>query len=123
MAVVGVKALACELPAESGVPLSRWSAPELAVEAVARGIVEAVSASTVRRWLAADVLKPWQHRSWIFPRDPDFAVKAARVLDLYAGSWQGEPLGEGEFVVCADEKTSIQAGAAATPPCRRARPG
>jgi DDE superfamily endonuclease len=109
VAVVGVKALACELPAESGVPLSRWSAPELAVEAVARGIVEAVSASTVRRWLAEDVLKPWQHRSWIFPRDPDFAVKAARVLDLYAGSWQGEPLGEGEFVVCADEKTSIQA--------------
>ena len=109
MAVVGVKALACELPAESGVPLSRWSAPELAVEAVARGIVEAVSASTVRRWLAEDVLKPWQHRSWIFPRDPDFAVKAARVLDLYAGTWQGEPLGEGEFVVCADEKTSIQA--------------
>jgi hypothetical protein len=107
--VVGVKALACELPAESGVPLSRWSAPELAVEAVARGIVDAVSASTVRRWLAEDVLKPWQHRSWIFPRDPDFAVKAARVLDLYAGTWQGEPLGEGEFVVCADEKTSIQA--------------
>jgi hypothetical protein len=109
VAVVGVKALACELPAESGAPLSRWSAPELAVEAVARGIVEAVSASTVRRWLAEDVLKPWQHRSWIFPRDPDFAVKAARVLDLYARTWQGEPLGEGEFVVCADEKTSIQA--------------
>jgi hypothetical protein len=109
VAVVGVKALACELPAESGAPLSRWSAPELAVEAVARGIVEAVSASTVRRWLAEDVLKPWQHRSWIFPRDPDFAVKAARVLDLYARTWQGELLGEGEFVVSADEKTSIQA--------------
>jgi len=109
VAVVGVKALACELPAESGVPLPRWSAPELAVEAVARGIVEAVSASTVRRWLAEDVLKPWQHRSWIFPRDPDFVVKAARVLDLYARTWQGELLGEGEFVVCADEKTSIQA--------------
>ena len=34
MAVVTVKALACELPAETGVPLSRWSAPDLAVEAV-----------------------------------------------------------------------------------------
>jgi hypothetical protein len=78
VAVVSVKALACELPAESGVPLSRWSAPELAAEVVARGIVEAVSASTLRRWLADDVLKPWQHRSWIFPRDPDFAAKAAR---------------------------------------------
>jgi hypothetical protein len=109
VAVVGVKALACELPAESGVPLSRWSAPELAVEAVARGVVDRISASTVRRWLADDVLKPWQHRSWIFPRDPDFAAKAARALDLYAGVWDGEPLGENEFVVCADEKTSIQA--------------
>ncbi len=54
-----------------------------------------VSASTVRRWLAGDVLKPWQHRSWSYPRDPDFAAKAARVLDLYAGYWDGEPLREG----------------------------
>ncbi|MEU0157153.1 hypothetical protein, partial [Micromonospora fulviviridis] len=34
--------------------------------------------------LAADALKPWQHQSWIFIRDPDFAAKATRVLDLYA---------------------------------------
>lgn len=81
----------------------------MAVEAVNRRIVAAVSASTVRRWLAEDVLKPWQHRSWLFPRDPDFAAKAARVLDLYARTWEGESLGEREFVVCADEKTSIQA--------------
>lgn len=109
VAVVQVTALACELPAETGVPLSRWSAPELAVEAVDRGVVESISASTVRRWLADDALKPWQHRMWIFPRDPDFAAKAARVLDLYAGYWDGELLGEGDFVMCADEKTSIQA--------------
>jgi hypothetical protein len=109
VAVVTVKALACELPAETGAPLSRWSAPDLAVEAVARGVVGSISASTVRRWLASDALKPWQHRSWIFPRDPDFAAKAARALDLYAGCFDGEPLGENEFVVCADEKTSIQA--------------
>ena len=109
MAVLTVKALACELPAETGVPLSRWSAPDLAVEAVARGVVESISASTVRRWLAGDALKPWQHRSWIYPRDPDFAAKAARALDLYAGFFDGEALGENDFVVCADEKTSIQA--------------
>lgn len=68
--VAEVKALACELPARTGVPLSRWSCPELAVQAQARGILERVSASTVRRWLAADALKPWQHRSWIFPPRP-----------------------------------------------------
>ena len=86
-------ALACALPAETGVPLSRWSCPELARELAARCQV-AASASTVRRWLAADALKPWQHRSWISVRDPAFAAKAARVLDLYAGIWDGQPLGE-----------------------------
>jgi transposase len=101
-------ALACALPAETGVPLSRWSCPELARELATRCQVTA-SASTVRRWLAGDALKPWQHRSWISVRDPGFAVKAARVLDLYAGIWDGEPLGGNDFVICADEKTSIQA--------------
>ena len=101
-------ALACALPAESGVPLSRWSCPELARELAARCQV-AASASTIGRWLASDALKPWQHRSWISCRDPAFAAKAARVLDLYAGIWEGEPLGQGDYVICADEKTSIQA--------------
>ena len=103
-----VIALACQLPAETGVPLSRWSGPELARELRARSQVR-LSTSTVRRWLATDALKPWQHRSWIAIRDPDFAVKAAPVLDLYAGTWDGQPLGENEYVICADEKTSIQA--------------
>jgi transposase len=104
-----VKALACELPADRGVPLSRWSAAELAGEAVFAGIVEDISGSTVARWLAADAIKPWRHRSWIFPRDPDFATKAHRVLDLYARTWQDQPLRADEFVISADEKTSIQA--------------
>jgi transposase len=101
-------ALACALPAESGVPLSRWSGPELARELAARCQI-AASASTIRRWLAADALKPWQHRSWVSVRDPGFAMKAARVLDLYAGIWDGQPLGDNDYVICADEKTSIQA--------------
>jgi transposase len=101
-------ALACALPAESGVPLSKWSCPELCRELTARRQV-AASASTIRRWLASDALKPWQHRSWISVRDPEFTAKAARVLDLYAGIWDGEPLGSNDYVICADEKTSIQA--------------
>jgi transposase len=108
-AVAQVKALACELPARTGVPLARWSCLELAEQARLRGIVEQVSASTVRRWLTADALKPWQHRSWIFPRDPYFALKAARVLDLYARVWEGELLEENDFVLCADEKPGVQA--------------
>jgi transposase len=107
--VAEVKALACQLPAERQVPLSVWSAPELAREAVAAGIVDAVSASTVRRWLAEDAIKPWQQQSWIFIRDPDFRVKASRVLDLYARVWEGVPLCPDEYVISSDEKTSIQA--------------
>ena len=103
-----VIALACALPAESGVPLARWSGPDLARELAARCQIT-VSASTVGRWLAGDALKPWQHRSWISVRDPEFATKAGRVLDLYAGIWDGRPLGANDYVICADEKTSIQA--------------
>lgn len=31
------------------------------------------------------------------------------MLDLYARTWQGEQLGDDEYVISADEKTSIQA--------------
>jgi transposase len=107
--VAEVKAMACEPPEAREVPLSRWSSAELAAQAVTEGLVVAVSASTVRRWLHADAIRPWQHRSWIFPRDPDFAVKAARVLDLYSRTWCGIGLGEDEYVISADEKSQLQA--------------
>jgi transposase len=107
--VAEVKALACELPARSETPLAKWSCPELAREAVERGLVVSVSPSTVRRWLAKDAIKPWQHRTWIFPRDPDFATKAARVLDLYQRLFNGRLLGNDEYVLSADEKPGVQA--------------
>ena len=107
--MVEVKALACELPQRLGVPLSRWQVPDLRTEVLQRGLVARISETTLWRWLAADAIRPWNHRSWIFPRDPDFAIKAGRVLDLYARLWKGKPLGEKDFVVSADEKTSVQA--------------
>ena len=67
------------------------------------------STSTLWRWLHEDAIRPWQHRCWIFPRDPDFALKAGRILDLYQGQWQGRALREDEWVLSTDEKTSIQA--------------
>src|SRR3954469_18892335 len=107
--VVEVKAMACEPPEARQVPLSRWSSSELAAQAIAEGLVCSISASTVRRWLHADAIRPWQHRSWIFPRDPAFAGKAARVLDLYARVWNGVGLGADEYVLSADEKSQLQA--------------
>jgi transposase len=107
--VVQVKALACELPWQRGIPLSRFSTTEIAREVVRRGIVATISGMTVWRWLDEDAIRPWYYRSWIFPRDPRFYEKACRVLDLYRGIWEDQPLGEADFVLSADEKTSIQA--------------
>ena len=107
--IVEIKALACELPHKLGLPLSRFSISDLRREAINRGIVAQVSGTTLWRWLAEDVIKPWRHRSWIFPRDPAFTQKASRVLGLYEGFWDSLPLGAKDFVISADEKTSIQA--------------
>ncbi len=104
-----VKAIACELPKESGQPLSRFSRQDLVGEVRRRGLVAKISGRTLWRWLDEDAIRPWQHRSWIFPRDPEFQSKAERVLDLYQGIWQGEPLEADDCVISADEKTSIQA--------------
>jgi DDE superfamily endonuclease len=106
--VVQVKALACELPSQRGLPLSRFSVSEVAAE-VRPGIVATIGDSTVWRWLHEDAIRPWYHRCWIFPRDPDFATKAGRILDLYERVWEGKPLADDEFVLSTDEKTSIQA--------------
>lgn len=107
--MVQIKALACEWPATQGVPLSRWSTSELARQVCQSGLVARISGSTLWRWLHQDAIRPWYHRSWIFPRDPHFARKAGRILDLYDRTWRGKPLQDDEFVLSADEKTSIQA--------------
>jgi hypothetical protein len=104
-----VKAIACQLPKESGQPLSRYSRQDLVREVIGRGLVANISGRTIWRWLDQDAIRPWQHRSWIFPRDPQFQPKAERVLDLYQGLWEGQPLGSDDYVISADEKTSIQA--------------
>ena len=63
--------------------MSRFSVADVREEAIACGLVEQLSVGTVWRWLDEDALKPWQHRSWIFPRTPGFAAKAGLVLGLY----------------------------------------
>ena len=117
-----VKALACELPARREQPLSRYSTADLVRLIAVHPDAPPMSASTIWRILDTDALKPWQHQGWLFPRDPAFAAKAGRVLDLYAGWWGGRPLAPGDCILSADEKTSIQARGrchATTPP----RPG
>jgi DDE superfamily endonuclease len=103
-----IKALACEVVYETERPLSRQSLADVTARGC-RALGKPISRSTVWRMLHADALKPWRYEYWIFPRDPQFAEKAAVVLDLYAGLWDGQPLGPKDHIVSADEKTSIQA--------------
>jgi hypothetical protein len=103
-----VKALACERVAQTGEPISRQSLDDLKRRAQA-ALGKPISRSTVWRILDKDAIKPWQYEHWIFPRDPQFLEKAGPILDLYAGQWAGKPLENQDFIVSADEKTSIQA--------------
>ena len=102
-----VKAIACELLAETQQPLSRQSLADVTARAQ-HTLGKSISRSTVWRILDQDALKPWRYKYWIFPRDPHFAEKAGPILDLYGGQWQGQCLGPKDHVLSADEKTSIQ---------------
>jgi hypothetical protein len=75
---------------------------------VERGVTDA-SATTIWRWLHDAAIKPWQVRSWLFPRDPDFAAKAVPVLDLCQRRFEGRRLRPDEYVISADEKSRLQA--------------
>lgn len=103
-----VKAIACEVVAQTEVPLSRQSLADLTSRA-RTALGKSISRSTVWRILGSDAIKPWQYDYWIFPRDPWFAEKAGPILDLYAGFWQGQPLTAKDYIISSDEKTSIQA--------------
>ena len=103
-----MQAVACELPIRYGLPLSRFSRVELHRLVLELAVSDA-SPSTVWLWLRDAALKPWQQRSWIYRRDPEFEVKAAQVLDLYARMHEGKRLWPNEYVICADEKSQLQA--------------
>ena len=117
-----VVALACQLPAATGVPLSRWTGPELLAEVIKAGPGCQLSVSSVLRILAEHPVKPWQYQSWISPRDPDFAARASVILDLYQGFYRGRRLRPGDRILAVDAKPSIQARGRCRPTAA-ARPG
>lgn len=102
-----VIAIACELPGQLDLPLSRHFASSVWRVVLEEGV--AISLRSVQRILARHHLKPWRYVSWMHPRDPRFAERARVVLDLYAGFWEGKRLGPDDQIISADEKTSIQA--------------
>jgi len=115
-----IVALACSAPRQYGKPWPRWSGEKLAQVAVEQGIVTAIAPGTIRGWLRADKIKPWRYHSWQHSTDPQFVEKAVPVLDLYAHAPALQA--QGELIVCADEKTSIQARQRVSP-TKAAAPG
>src|SRR5262249_25638273 len=103
-----VVSIACEVVARTGTPLSRQSTTDLAKRA-REELDKPISRTTVWGILDADAIRPWQYEHWLFPRASDFFTKAAVVLDLYEGYYQGERLDPFDQVLSSDEKTSIQA--------------
>jgi hypothetical protein len=100
--------MACEVVAETEEPLSRQSTHSLTRRAQ-EILDKPISRSSVWRILNEAAIKPWRYQYWVYPRIEGFAERAGPILDLYHGVWKGKPLGEGDLVICADEKTSIQA--------------
>ena len=56
--VAAIIALACESPTDSGLPVSHWTPPELAREAIKRKIVKSISPRQVDRFLARRISDP-----------------------------------------------------------------
>ncbi len=103
-----VTAIACSLPKQCQVPLSRWSRAELARRVAQDASLPPISASTVGRWLKAERLRPWRYHAWQHIHDPvAFLQRARPVLEAYSQACA--LLQTGTWLVSLDEKTSIQA--------------
>lgn len=105
--VTEVRAAACDNAGARANGLSYFSIRDLAKLLQKKLSLVSLAPSTVWNILDNDALKPWQYRSWIFPRDPEFAKYAEVVLDLYEGFYLGEPLTDRDFVLSGDEKPGL----------------
>jgi transposase len=112
--------LACLEPVAKGLHITNWSSKDLARQAVADGIIPAISSATVRRILHDVDLQPHRTRYWKTPRlDARFKERAEQVLWCYGNASR---LAErGIWVVCVDEIPTFQV--LERHPIRRAIPG
>jgi hypothetical protein len=115
-----IVALACLEPVARGLHITHWNSDDLARQAVADGIVGALSARTVRRILAQVDLQPHRTCYWRTAHlDAQFKERAERVLWCYAHA--ARLAAEGLWVVCVDEMPNLQV--LERHPIRRAIPG
>jgi transposase len=106
---VTIIAIACETPAESDNPCTRWTEAEVAAEATSRGAVESISPRTVQRYFKKADFKPYRMRYYTnHPgSDPDFARISQEVCSTYKAAQDLKV--QRVHVVSLDEKTGIQA--------------
>ena len=100
-----IKKIAKSRPAEHGLPFSTWSLPKLAEFLVAEGVVDDISHEGLRVLLREEGVSFQRLKTWKASKDPDYAVKKARVEHLYAiadGEVVPDP-GEPGVVFCVDE--------------------
>jgi hypothetical protein len=112
--------LACLEPIAEGLHITHWTSEDLARQAVADGIVPAISARTVRLILHHVDLQPHRTRYWRTARlDAEFKRRAEKVLWCYANAER--LVRRGYWVVCVDEMPNHQV--LERHPIRRSIPG
>ena len=100
-----IKKTARSKPAEHGLPFSAWSLSKLAEFLVAEGVVDDISHEGLRTLLREEGVTFQRIKTWKASKDPDYAVKKARVEHLYAIAdrevipAEEEP----EVIFCVDE--------------------
>ena len=112
--------LACLEPIAEGLHITHWTSEDLARQAVADGIVDAISPRTIQRILHDVDLQPHRTRYWRTARlDARFKERAEKVLWCYANA---ERLArQGIWTVAVDEVPNFQV--LERDPIRRAIPG
>ena len=100
-----IKKIAKSRPVDHDLPFSTWSLSKLAEFLVAEGVVDDISHEGLRALLREEGVTFQRLKTWKTSKDPDYAVKKARVEHLYAIADREvipEP-GEPEVIFCVDE--------------------
>ena len=116
-----VVALACQLPAATGVPLSRWTGPELLAEVTRAGPAESSQRPRCCGSWPSTRSSPGSTSPGSLPATRTSTAKAAVILDLYQGYYQGTRLQPGDRILSVDAKPSIQARGRCRPTAPAAR--
>lgn len=104
--------LSLQKPESVGIPISHWTAEELASKAIKDNIVEKISPRQISRYLKEIDLKVHQYKGWLNSKDKlknpeEFEKRVTTVCEIYLNSKNLQK--DGFHILSCDEKTGIQA--------------